>query len=186
MTRCSWAESSALMAEYHDSEWGFPNHDDRHLFEMLVLEGAQAGLSWSTVLAKRERYRIAFDSFEPATVAAYGPAKLEELLGDAGIIRNKLKVASAVTNARAFLGIQAEFGSFDRYLWGWVDGIPIDNRHAASEPLPPRSELSDRLSTDLKRREMKFVGTTIIYAYLQATGVINDHVLGCPAREQLG
>jgi DNA-3-methyladenine glycosylase I len=170
------------MASYHDAEWGVPNHDDRHLFEMLMLEGAQAGLSWSTVLTKRENYKSAFDSFEVATVAKYTPAKLENLLGNAGIIRNRLKVASAVTNAKAFMAIQSEFGSFDRYLWGWVNGTPIDNRPSGDDPLPPRSELSDQLSADLKRRGMKFVGTTIIYAYLQAVGVVNDHVLGCSTR----
>ena len=171
------------MAAYHDHEWGVPVHDDRQLFEMLILEGAQAGLSWSTVLSKRANYKAAFDNFDSALVASYGTAKLAELLENPGIIRNRLKIAASVTNAQAYDALKAEFGSFDRYLWSWVDGKPVLNRPAPGEPLVARSELSDRLSADLKRRGFKFVGTTIIYAYLQAVGVVNDHLSTCPARK---
>lgn len=167
------------MIAYHDQEWGVPVHDDRHLYEMLILEGAQAGLSWSTVLNKRVSYKEAFDNFAVAVIARYGPAKLEKLMDNPGIIRNRLKIASTVVNAKAYLAVQDEIGSFDRYLWDWVDGVPIVNRPSPETPLPARSELSDRLSADLKRRGFKFVGSTIMYAYLQAVGVINDHVTTC-------
>ncbi|WP_328536620.1 DNA-3-methyladenine glycosylase I [Streptomyces sp. NBC_00344] len=179
--RCAWANGSDLMAAYHDEEWGRPSHDDRYLFEFLVLEGAQAGLSWSTVLGKRENYRRLLDGFDPVRIAAYDEAKLDELLGDAGIVRNRLKVRSLVKNARAFLAVQEEFGSFDAYLWQWAGGAPVVSRPGPGDPLPVSTELSDRLSKDLKRRGMTFVGTTIVYAYLQAVGVVDDHSAGCAA-----
>jgi DNA-3-methyladenine glycosylase I len=184
VTRCPWADSSALMAAYHDTEWGFASHDDGHLFEMLLLEGAQAGLSWSTVLNKRENYRQALDGFDFARIARYQPAKLAELLTNPGIIRNRLKVAATVKNAQAFLAVREEFGTFDAYLWGWVDGLPIVNRPSESDPPVPRTELSDRISKDLKRRGFTFVGSTILYAYLQATGVVNDHLVTCDVFER--
>jgi DNA-3-methyladenine glycosylase I len=170
------------MRAYHDKEWGVPSRDDRHLFELLLLEGAQAGLSWSTVLAKRENYRRALDGFDPKRIARYDEAKLEALLEDPGIIRNRLKVKSAVTNARAFLEVQDEHGSFAEYLWGWVDGRRIVDHPRTPAEIPPRTELSDRIAKDLKRRGFTFIGTTIVYAYLQATGVVDDHLVGCPAK----
>ncbi|MET9530344.1 MULTISPECIES: DNA-3-methyladenine glycosylase I [unclassified Streptomyces] len=178
--RCAWADSSDLMAAYHDEEWGRASHDDRYLFEFLVLEGAQAGLSWSTVLNKRANYRRLLDGFDPVRIAEYDEDKLAELLGDPGIVRNRLKVASLVKNARAFLAVQEEFGSFDAYLWQWTDGKPVVNRPGPGDPLPTSTELSDRISKDLKRRGMNFVGTTIVYAYLEAVGVVDDHWTGCP------
>jgi len=178
--RCEWAESSDLMRAYHDDEWGKPSHDDTHLFEMLMLEGAQAGLSWSTILAKRANYRRAFDDFDPERIARYGEAKLTALLADPGIVRNRLKVKSSVRNAQSFLAVRAEHGSFDAYLWAWVDGTPIVNRPRTLADLPARTDLSDRLGKDLKKRGFNFVGSTIVYSYMQAVGVINDHVVGCP------
>ncbi|WP_431032117.1 DNA-3-methyladenine glycosylase I [Streptomyces sp. P6-2-1] len=178
--RCAWAEgTSELMTEYHDSEWGRPAHDDGYLFEMLVLEGAQAGLSWSTVLNKRENYRRLLDGFDVEAVAGYGPAKLEALLGDAGIVRHRLKVASLPRNARAFLAVAEEFGSFDAYLWSWVDGRPVVRHRARGVQPPARTDVSDRLAKDLKKRGFSFVGTTIVYAFLQATGVVDDHAGDC-------
>ncbi|MFJ3694143.1 DNA-3-methyladenine glycosylase I [Streptomyces sp. NPDC090052] len=179
--RCVWADSSDLMAAYHDEEWGRPSHDDRYLFEFLVLEGAQAGLSWSTVLNKRANYRRLLDGFDPVRIAEYDEGKLAELLGDPGIVRNRLKVASLVKNARAFLAVQKEFGSFDAYLWQWTDGKPVVNRPGPGDPIATSTELSDRISKDLKRRGFTFVGTTIVYAYLEAVGVVDDHWAGCPA-----
>ncbi len=181
-TRCGWAESSPEMRRYHDEEWGVPSHDDRHLFELLLLEGAQAGLSWSTVLARREGYRRAFDGFDPRSVAAFDADRLTALLADPGIVRNRLKVASTVTNARAFLAVQEEQDSFADYLWEWVGGVQVVNYPTDLTELPPHTELSDRLSKDLKRRGFTFVGSTIVYAFLQAAGVIDDHVVGCPAK----
>ena len=180
--RCPWAESSDAMREYHDREWGVPSHDDRHLYEMLLLEGAQAGLSWSTVLNKRATYRAAFDGFDAERIAAYDDAKVAALLEDPGIIRNRLKVRGAVTNAQAFLAVRDELGSFARYLWAWVDDAPIVHRLVSTAELPTRTELSDQISKDLKRRGFKFVGTTIVYSYLQAVGVIDDHLITCPAK----
>ncbi|MDQ1435934.1 MAG: DNA-3-methyladenine glycosylase [Actinomycetota bacterium] len=168
------------MRAYHDDEWGVPSRDERHLFEMLILEGAQAGLSWSTILNKRTNYRRAFDNFDPKKVARYDDAKMAELLEDAGIVRNRLKVASAVGNARAFLATSNEFGSFAEYLWAWVDGKPIVNRPRRLGDLPARTELSDRVGKDLKKRGFNFVGSTIVYSYLQAVGLVNDHVATCP------
>ena len=180
-TRCPWARRPGPEQDYHDAEWGVPSHDDRHLFELLVLEGAQAGLSWSTVLAKREHYRAVFDGFDPAPIATYDEARLEALLVDPGIVRNRLKVYGTVRNARAFLAVQEECGSFDAYLWDWVDGAPVVTRRAAADGLPATTALSERISKDLKRRDFTFVGPTIVYAYLQAVGVVDDHVAGCPA-----
>ena len=179
--RCPWAARPGPEQEYHDREWGVPAHGDRHLFELLVLEGAQAGLSWSTILAKRERYRTVFDGFDPARVATFDEARLEVLLADPGIVRNRLKVHGTVRNARAFLAVQDEFGSFDAYLWGWVDGTPVVTRRPPGEHLPATTGLAERISKDLKRRDFTFVGPTIVYAYLQAVGVVDDHVAGCPA-----
>ena len=179
--RCPWAESSEAMRAYHDAEWGVPSHDDRHLFELLILEGAQAGLSWSTILSKREHYRAVLDGFDPECIAGYDEAKLEALLADPGIVRNRLKVRGTVRNARAFLAVRDEVGSFDAYLWAWVDGIPVVHRPLAGAGPPATTELSDRISADLKRRDFTFVGPTIVYAFLQAVGVVDDHVAGCPA-----
>ncbi len=178
--RCAWAESSDAMRAYHDQEWGVPSRDDRYLFEMLLLEGAQAGLSWSTILGKRDNYRRALDGFDAGRIARYDEAKLASLLADPGIVRNRLKVAGTVRNARAFLATQQEHGSFADYLWGWVDGIPVVNRPRSVAELAAHTELSDRISKDLKRRGFTFVGSTIVYSYLQAVGVVNDHVAGCP------
>jgi len=176
--RCAWAKTP-LSIPYHDTEWGVPVHDDRLQFEFLVLEGAQAGLSWETVLRKRDRYREVFDGFDPLKVARYTPAKVARLLQDPGIIRNRLKVESAVTNARAFLEVQGEFGSFDAYVWRFVDGAPRVNRWRSLTQIPPRTAQSDALSKDLIARGFRFVGSTIVYAHMQATGMVNDHVLGC-------
>ena len=167
------------MIRYHDEEWGVPVHDDRLLFEFLILEGAQAGLSWLTILKRRETYRRAFDGFDPKRVAQYGETKIAALLKDPGIIRNRLKVHATVGNARAFLAVQEEFGSFDQYLWEFVGGKPVVNRPRTLADVPVSTPLSDRLSKDLKRRGFGFVGTTICYAFLQAVGVVDDHVVGC-------
>jgi DNA-3-methyladenine glycosylase I len=177
--RCAWAGTGEAYVRYHDTEWGVPLHDDRALFEFLVLEGAQAGLSWSTILNKRPAYRRAFEGFDPRRVARYRTAQIERLLGDAGIVRNRLKIEAAITNARAFLEVQREHGSFDRYMWSFVDGRSIQNRWRTLAELPARTELSDRISVDLKRRGFKFVGSTIVYAHMQATGMVNDHLVGC-------
>jgi DNA-3-methyladenine glycosylase I len=178
MKRCAWARSPAMI-EYHDREWGRPVHDDRVLFEFITLEGAQAGLSWETILAKREAYRRAFAGFDPAKVARFTAARRAKLMQDAGIVRNRLKIDSTVTNAAAFLALQEEFGSFDRFLWDFAGGKPIRNRYRPSQRPPARTELSDALSKELKRRGFRFVGTTICYAFLQAVGVVNDHATGC-------
>lgn len=183
--RCPWSEGvSPAYQEYHDTEWGVPVHDDRRQFEFLILEGAQAGLSWSTVLHRREGYRRAFADFDPAKVARFSPARVAKLLEDPGIIRNRLKVEAAVTNARAFLELVAAEGSFDRYIWGFVDGKPVRNRWRAQSEVPATSPVSDALSKDLKKRGFRFVGSTIIYAHLQATGLVNDHLLGCFRHEE--
>ncbi len=180
--RCQWADSSPAMRAYHDEEWGVPSHDDRHLFEMLILEGAQAGLSWATILAKRENYRRAFDNFDPSLVAAYDGARVETLLADAGIVRNRLKIESTIGNATAFLAVQEELGSFDSYLWAFVDGTPVANTPASLEELPAHSPLSDAVSKELRRRGFRFVGSTIVYSYLQSVGVVDDHVVSCPSK----
>lgn len=181
LRRCDWAESSDAMRAYHDTEWGVPSRDDRYLFEMLLLEGAQAGLSWATILNKRDNYRRALDGFDPERIAGYDAAKLADLLADPGIVRNRLKVAGTVKNARAFLATQQQYGSFASYLWTWVDGTPVRNRPASTADLPTRTPLSDQISKDLKRRGFTFVGSTICYSYLQAVGVVNDHLISCPA-----
>jgi DNA-3-methyladenine glycosylase I len=170
------------MRRYHDEEWGVPSHDDFHLFEMLVLEGAQAGLSWSTILNKRENYRRALDGFDPERIARYRDKKLASLLQDPGIVRNRLKVRGTVTNAVAFLATAREHGSFATYLWSWVDDTPIVNRPRSIADLPARTELSDRLGKDLKARGFTFVGSTIVYSYLQSVGVVDDHLVNCPAK----
>ena len=181
--RCSWCGDDPLYVKYHDDEWGVPLHDDRRLFEMLILEGAQAGLSWITILRKRPAYRRAFDQFNPKTIAAYTAPKLRALMNDAGIVRNKLKIEGTVKNAKAFLAVQAEFGSFDNYIWQFVGGAPIVNRHDGSTRLPATTPESDAMSKALKKRGFTFVGSTICYAFMQATGMVNDHVVGCVARK---
>ncbi len=177
--RCAWAGDDPLYVAYHDEEWGVPVHDDRLLFEFIVLEGAQAGLSWLTILRKREGYRKAFAGFDPGKVARFTKAKREKLLLNPRIVRNRLKVESAVTNARAFLDVQEEFGSFDEYIWRFVDGKPIVNRFKSMKDIPAKTELSDTISKDLKKRGFRFVGSTIVYAHMQATGMVNDHTTDC-------
>jgi DNA-3-methyladenine glycosylase I len=177
--RCAWAGGDALYRQYHDTEWGVPLHDDRALFEFLILEGAQAGLSWITILRKRENYRAAFDGFDATRIAAYGANKIESLLKDTGIVRNRLKVAAAVTNARQFLEVQQEFGSFDSFIWGFVDGKPKQNHWRSHAEIPASTPESDEMSRELKRRGFKFVGSTICYALMQATGMVNDHTRDC-------
>jgi len=180
VTRCGWANpKNPLYLSYHDTEWGVPVHDDQRLFEFIVLEGAQAGLSWETILNKREAYRKAFDQFDPRKVARYDARRIARLLANPGIVRNRLKIASAVTNARAFLAVQEEFGSFDAYQWRFVGGAPIQNHRRSPREIPPRTAESDAFSKDLKQRGFKFVGTTIIYAHMQACGMVNDHLVGC-------
>ena len=176
--RCSWARND-LAIHYHDTEWGVPLHDDRGLFEFLILEGAQAGLSWDTILRKRENYRKAFDDFDPVKVARFSDAKCQRLLQDDGIIRNRLKIASAVANAKAFLLVQKEFGTFDAYAWSFVGGEPIDGKRKVSGDVPAKTEVSDALSKDLRKRGFNFVGSTIMYAFMQATGMVNDHLGSC-------
>jgi DNA-3-methyladenine glycosylase I len=178
--RCPWAGNDPLYTTYHDTEWGVPVHDDRKLFEMLTLEGAQAGLSWITILRKRENYRKAFTGFDPRKVAKYDTGKIKKLLKDEGIVRNRLKIHSAVTNAQAFLAVQQEFGTFDAYLWRFVEGRQVRNSFRSMKEIPPRSEVSDKLSKDLKKRGFRFVGSTICYAFMQAVGMVNDHLVGCP------
>lgn len=178
MKRCTWA-SNELNIPYHDTEWGVPVHDDRLLFEFLILEGAQAGLSWDTILRKREAYRAAFDNFDAAKVARYSDAKCAKLMLNEGIIRNRLKIASAVRNAKAFLAVQKEFGSFDKYIWGFVEGRPLDNGFKDRGDVPAKTEISDAISKDLKKRGFNFVGSTIMYAFMQATGMVNDHLVSC-------
>lgn len=185
-SRCPWAGDDPLYVRYHDEEWGVPVHDDRLLFEMLMLEGAQAGLSWITVLRKREEYRRAFSGFEPALVGALDARDEARLLGNPGIVRNRAKIASAAINARAFLATQAEHGTFDAYLWRFVDGAPIRNRPASMKDIPTKTPIAEALSKDLRRRGFKFVGPTIMYAFMQAVGMVDDHLTGClrakPAR----
>ena len=177
--RCEWAGSDPLYIEYHDKEWGVPEHDDRNLFEMLILEGAQAGLSWSTILKKRENYRKAFDRFDAKKIARYDKKKIKELLGDQGIVRNRLKIESTVRNAQAFLDVQNEFGSFDAYVWQFVNGKQIKNKWKRLKEIPAKTEESDAMSRDLKKRGFTFVGSTICYAFMQAVGMVNDHLVSC-------
>ncbi len=184
--RCPWPSDDPLMIAYHDTEWGVPMHDDRMLFEFLVLEGMQAGLSWSTILKKRENFRRAFDGFNPESVAAYSASDLKRLLADPGIIRNRLKIEAAVTNARMYLQVQSEYGSFDNYIWRFVSGRPINHRFRSIAEIPPTTEESDLISKDLKQRGFKFVGSTIVYAHMQATGMVNDHLTTCFRYRQVG
>ncbi|MEW5701903.1 MAG: DNA-3-methyladenine glycosylase I [Candidatus Zixiibacteriota bacterium] len=184
-TRCPWPTDDPLMIEYHDREWGKPLHDDRRLFEFLVLEGMQAGLSWRTVLHKRENYRRAFDGLDPEKIAHYTRRKVERLLADPGIIRNRLKIEAAIGNARAFLRVVDEFGSFDRYVWRFVDGRPIVNRWRTLKQLPAISPEAEALSKDLRLRGFRFVGPTIVYAHMQATGMVNDHLVSCFRHREL-
>ena len=179
VSRCQWCGEDPLYVRYHDEEWGVPVHDDRTLFEFLVLEGAQAGLSWITVLRKREHYRAVLDDFDPARILRYPDSKLDALLADPGVIRNRLKIASLRLNAHAFLEIQAAQGSFSNYVWGFVDGRPLQNRRRAMGEVPARTAQSDALSKDLARRGFKFVGSTIMYAFMQAVGMVNDHTVEC-------
>ena len=177
--RCDWSTNDPLYIAYHDNEWGVPLHNEQQLFEFLTLETFQAGLSWITVLRKRENFRIAFDNFDYQKIALYDETKVEELLQDSGIIRNKLKIRAAINNAQAFMQIQNEFGSFDAYIWGFVGGKAIQNQRKNMRDLPATSEISDKLSKDLKKRGFKFVGSTVIYAHMQATGMVNDHTMDC-------
>ena len=177
--RCSWCGTDELYVAYHDNEWGVPVWDDRTLFEFLVLEGAQAGLSWSTILNKREGYRRLYDGFDPDVVAGYGEAKLAELLTDPAIVRNRAKVAASIGNAKAFLEVQSEFGSFSDYIWRFTDGIPIQNAFKTLAEIPAKTALAESISKDLKNRGFKFVGPTIVYAHMQATGMVNDHLVSC-------
>lgn len=178
MFRCPWAKTE-LYIQYHDAEWGVPVHDDRTLFEFLILEGAQAGLSWETILKKRESYREAFDQFDPAIIAKYGQKKCKSLLSDAGIVRNRLKIEAAVQNAKAFLAVQDAIGTFDEYIWGFVGSVPKQNAWKSIKEVPAKTPESDDMSKDLKRRGFKFVGSTICYAFMQAVGMVNDHLVGC-------
>ena len=182
MNRCHWAKTPLAIA-YHDEEWGVPQHDDRTLFEFLILEGAQAGLSWETILQKRENYRKAFNRFDPAKVARYDDQKIAELMGNAGIVRNRLKIASAIANAQAFLNVRREFGSFDKYVWQFVNGKPIQRKRG--QPVLAKTDISDALSKDLIKRDFRFVGSTICYAFMQAVGMVNDHDLNCFRYRQL-
>lgn len=177
--RCSWCELDELYIKYHDEEWGVPVHDDRKLFEMLILEGAQAGLSWITVLKKRENYRKILDNFDPRIVSQYDSKKVDKLLNYEGIIKNRLKINSVIKNAKTFLEIQSEFGSFDKYIWNFVQSKTLKNSFSRLEDIPARTDLSDKISKDLKKRGMSFVGSTIIYAYMQAIGIVNDHTIDC-------
>lgn len=178
MKRCGWARNE-LAIHYHDTEWGVPQHDDQVLFEFLILEGAQAGLSWDTILAKRENYRKAFDNFDPVKVAKFSEAKQAKLMLNEGIVRNRLKITSAVRNAKAFLAVQKEFSTFDKYIWSFVGGKPIDGKRKELSDVPAKTEISDALSKDLKKRGFNFVGSTIMYAFMQATGMVNDHTTSC-------
>lgn len=182
LRRCDWAGTDPLYVKYHDEEWGVPLHDDRRLFEMLCLEGAQAGLSWITILRKRENYRRAFDGFDPVRIARYDRGKVAALLNDPGIVRNRLKVEGTVKNARAFLAVVKEFGSFDRYIWSFTGGAPIVNRRRTMKDVPASTPESDAMSRDLKKRGFTFVGSTICYAFMQACGMVNDHLAHCPHR----
>jgi DNA-3-methyladenine glycosylase I len=177
--RCVWCGDQDIYIHYHDTEWGVPSHDDRHLFEMLILEGAQAGLSWITILKKREAYRQAFDNFDAARIARYSPASVERLMQNAGIVRNRLKIEATIRNAKAFLAVQKEFGSFDRYIWQFTGGKRIVNARKALRDLPPKTPESDAMSKDLRKRGFTFVGSTICYAFMQAVGMVNDHTVDC-------
>jgi DNA-3-methyladenine glycosylase I len=179
--RCTWCLGNELYVRYHDEEWGVPSHDDRHLFEMLILEGAQAGLSWLTILKKRDNYRRAFHDFDVARIARYGDKDVARLMGDEGIVRNRLKIAASVLNAKGTLAVQKEFGSLDAFLWQFVNGSPLENRRRAMNEIPARSAESDAMSKALLQRGFKFVGSTICYAFMQAVGMVNDHIVTCPS-----
>jgi len=179
MKRCEWCTESELMMEYHDNEWGVPIFDDKKHFEFLILESAQAGLSWTIILKKRENYRKAYDDFDPKIVASYGDAKKAELLADAGIVRNKLKIEASITNAKEFLKIQKEFGSFSNYIWAFTDGKPVVGNWKNINEIPAKTGLSDKISADLKKRGFKFLGSITVYSYLQAAGIVNDHLIDC-------
>jgi DNA-3-methyladenine glycosylase I len=185
LRRCDWSTRDPIYIRYHDREWGTPLHDDKRLFEFLTLEGAQAGLSWLTVLKKRENYRKAFDNFDPAKVSDYGPRKIAQLMADKGIIRNRLKILSAINNANAFLKVQDEFGSFDSYIWGLIDNKTIRNRWTRLSQIPAKTKVSDAISKDLLKRGFRFVGSTICYSHMQATGMVNDHLTYCFRYRQL-
>jgi DNA-3-methyladenine glycosylase I len=184
-TRCEWGNSSEIYKKYHDEEWGVPVYDDQKLFEFLVLESAQAGLSWITILKRREGYRNAFANFDPQIVSRFDEKKVEELMQDTGIIRNRLKIESAISNARAFLKIQEEFGSFSNYIWGFVESNPIVNHFEKLSEIPAKTELSESISKDLKKRGFKFLGATVIYSHMQATGLVNDHLVYCYRHKEL-
>jgi DNA-3-methyladenine glycosylase I len=185
LERCAWPGQDPLYLAYHDREWGVPVHNDRRLFEFLVLEGAQAGLSWITILRKRAAYREAFDRFDFNKVARYGARDVKRLMKNAGIVRNELKIRAAINNARAFLKVREEFGTFDRYIWGFVDGVPVQNRWKSGREIPPRTPLSDVISKDLRQRGFSFVGSTIVYSHMQATGMVNDHIVSCYRHREL-
>lgn len=185
ITRCEWAGSDPLMVAYHDQEWGVPSYDDRRLFEFLLLEGAQAGLSWKTILDKRDNYRLAFDNFDPLRISRYEEDKVSELLSNPGIVRNKLKITSTIQNAQRFLEIQDEFGSFEVYIWNFVGGKPIRNSWRSLSEIPAQSVESEAMSVDLKKRGFKFIGATICYAFMQAVGMVNDHVVDCYRYSQI-
>ena len=186
LNRCDWCLGNDLYLNYHDFEWGVPVHDEQTLFEFLILEGAQAGLSWLTILRKRAGYRVAFDGFDPQKIAMYESEKLFELFNNQDIIRNKLKIEAAVKNAKAFLGVQEKFGSFDRYIWDFVDGQPIQNHFETLKAIPAETDISRTISKDMKKRGFSFVGPTIIYSHMQATGMVNDHLINCHRFEELG
>lgn len=181
--RCGWCEKDELYRKYHDEEWGRPVYDDQTIFEFLILESFQAGLSWYTILSKRQNFRKAFDDFDYKKVAVYSDQKIEELMNNSGIIRNRLKIEAAVTNAQKFMEVQKEFGSFSKYIWGFIEGIPIDNKPKTLSEVPATTEISDKISKDLKKRGFKFVGSTVVYAHMQATGMINDHIETCFIRK---
>jgi DNA-3-methyladenine glycosylase I len=185
LKRCEWCLTNDLYLNYHDQEWGVPVHDERKLFEFLLLEGVQAGLSWLTVLRKRDAYRVAFNDFNPEIIAEYGNEKISELMNNPGLIRNKLKIEAAIKNARAFLKVQEEIGSFDKYIWNFIDGKPILNRYSSLKEIPAETELSRQISKDLKKRGFTFVGPTIVYSHMQATGMVNDHLTDCYRYEEL-
>lgn len=183
--RCPWVDKDHLMIEYHDTEWGVPVHDDNKLFEFLILEGAQAGLSWNTILKKRENYRHAFDNFDPRKVATYGRAKIDALINNTGIVRNKLKINAAISNAKAYVEVQREFGSFNQYIWGFVGGTPVQNSWEKVNEIPSSTRASENMSIDLKKRGFKFVGPTICYSFMQAVGMVNDHIVDCYRHSEL-
>jgi DNA-3-methyladenine glycosylase I len=184
LKRCPWCLSSTLMMQYHDEEWGIPVHDDRLHFEYIVLDSFQAGLSWSTILNKRENFRKAFDGFDPIKIARYTPAKVEKLMKDEGIIRNKLKILATISNAKSFIAIQKEFGTFDEFIWQFTKGKIVDNSRKSHKGIPARTSISDKMSEELKARGLKFVGSTICYAYMQAAGMVNDHLADCHTRKK--